>query len=159
MLEIGYRSPCNGGELLHGEGSMIIEQMLVTGMAVFSYLVADEKTGEGILIDPAGDFDVIFGTIEEKNCTVKYLVNTHGHFDHTSGNDRVIRETGATLCIHEKDATMLRSISNRVLSRVNRGKGSPKPVRMLKDGDTIEAGSVSLEVIHTPGHTPGGICL
>ena len=159
MLVITLRSECNGGELLLWEELMIIEQMLVTGMAVFSYLVADEKTGEGILIDPAGDFDVIFGTIQEKNCTIKYLVNTHGHFDHTSGNERVVSETGATLCIHEKDATMLRTISNRVLSRVNKGKGSPKPMRMLKDGDIIEAGSVSLEVIHTPGHSPGGICL
>ncbi|MFW5861066.1 MAG: MBL fold metallo-hydrolase [Spirochaetota bacterium] len=138
---------------------MILEQMMVTGMAVFCYLVADEKTGEGILIDPAGDHDIIFAAVKKHNCDITCLVNTHGHFDHTSGNDRVIRETGATLCIHEKDAKMLKSISTRVLSRVNKGKGSPKPMRMLRDGDIIKAGSVSLKVIHTPGHTPGGICL
>ena len=138
---------------------MIIEQILVTGMAVFCYLVGDERTREAALIDPAGDFDRIFQAVEAHKLKVTKVINTHGHFDHTSGNDHVIKRTGAELLIHELEAKSLGSVMNRLLSRATGGKGSPKPVRLLKDGDTVEIGSVSLKVIHTPGHTEGGICL
>ena len=138
---------------------MIIEQILVTGMAVFCYLVGDERTREAALIDPAGDFDRIFQAVEAHKLKVTKVINTHGHFDHTSGNDHVIKRTGAELLIHELEAKSLGSVMNRFLSRATGGRGSPKPVRLLKDGDTIEIGSVSLKVIHTPGHTEGGICL
>ncbi|MCP4137254.1 MAG: MBL fold metallo-hydrolase [bacterium] len=138
---------------------MIIEQILVTNMAVFCYLIADEKTREGILIDPAGDFDKIFEKVDKHGVTVKWVVNTHGHFDHTSGNDYVVNKTGAPLLIHENDVKKLSSLTNKVLSRFMGGKGSPKPVNYLKDGDIIEIGTIKLKVIHTPGHTEGGICL
>ncbi len=138
---------------------MIIEQILVTGMAVFCYLVADENSGEGVLIDPAGDFDEIDKVIDKHNVKIKWIINTHGHFDHTSGNDHLMKKTGAQLLIHEADVPMLRSISNKILSRFTGGKGSPNPVATLMDGDIIEAGSVKLKVIHTPGHSPGCICL
>lgn len=138
---------------------MIIEQILVTGMAVFCYLVADERTKTGILIDPAGDYEAIFEQIRRHGVTIAYIVNTHGHFDHTSGNATMMEKTGAQLLIHEADAGMLGSITNTLLSRVAGGKGSPKALRQLKDGDVIEFGSSKLTVILTPGHTPGSICL
>ena len=138
---------------------MIIEQIQVTGMAVFCYIIGDEKTGEAALIDPAGDFNLIFKALESHNLKVIMVINTHGHFDHTSGNDHIIQKTGAELLIHELDAKGLGSVTNKVLSRISGGKGSPRPVRLLKDGDTVEIGSVSLKVIHTPGHTEGCICL
>jgi hydroxyacylglutathione hydrolase len=138
---------------------MIIEQVLVTGMAVFCYIIADEKTREAALIDPAGDFDLIFDKVSAHGLTVKWLINTHGHFDHTSGNDYVIKKTGAQLLIHEADSEMLGSLKNRLLSRVIGGKGSPAPMRTLKDSDVINIGSISMKVISTPGHTEGGICL
>jgi hydroxyacylglutathione hydrolase len=138
---------------------MILEQILVTGMVVFCYLVADENTREGILIDPAGDYDRIFEVVERHRITIRWIVNTHGHFDHTSGNEYVMRKTGAQLLIHEADAAKLGSLTNRLLSRVMGGKGSPKPVRFLNNGDVITVGSVTLKVIHTPGHSEGGICL
>ena len=65
---------------------MIVEQILVTGMAVFCYLLVDETTKEAVLIDPAGDYNAIFSRVEKHNATVKYVINTHGHYDHTSGN-------------------------------------------------------------------------
>lgn len=138
---------------------MILEQILVTNMVVFCYLVADEATRTAALIDPAGDFDLIFDAINKHNVTVTKVINTHGHFDHTSGNDFIIKQTGAELLIHELEAKSLRSMVNRVLSRINGGTRSPDPVRLLKDGDVIEIGSVKLKVIHTPGHTEGSICL
>jgi hydroxyacylglutathione hydrolase len=147
-------------EIIKNKGIyMIIEQILVTGMAVFCYLVADEKTGEGVLIDPAGDFDRIFSKVEKHKIKIKWVINTHGHFDHTSGNDFVMKKTGAQLLVHEDDVSMLGSIPDNLLSRFNGGKGSPKPVALLKDGDIIEIGDIKLKVIHTPGHTRGCICL
>jgi hydroxyacylglutathione hydrolase len=86
-------------------------------------------------------------------------VNTHGHFDHTSGNAEVIKRTGAQLMIHKDDVDKAGSIFNSLMSRVIGGKGSPDPVRTLSDGDIIKVGSIKLKVIHTPGHTNGSICL
>ncbi|MFC1669174.1 MBL fold metallo-hydrolase [Spirochaetota bacterium] len=138
---------------------MIVEQILVTGMVVFCYLVADVDSKEGILIDPAGDFQSIFKVVEKHKVKIKYIVNTHGHFDHTAGNDHAMKTTGASLLIHELDAPKLGSISNKLMSRFLGGKGSPKPVGLLKDGDIIKLGKTELKVLHTPGHSEGGICL
>ncbi len=138
---------------------MIIEQILVTGMAVFCYLIADEKTKEGMLIDPAGDYDKIFAVVDRHKVTIKWVVNTHGHFDHTSGNDYVVKKTNAQLLIHELDAKKLGSMLNSIMSRLVGGKGSPEPVAFVRDGDIINVGSIPVKVIHTPGHTEGGICL
>ncbi|MCX7678688.1 MAG: MBL fold metallo-hydrolase [Spirochaetes bacterium] len=138
---------------------MILEQILVTHMAVFCYLIGDETTREAVLIDPAGDFDLIFDAVNKHGVTITKVINTHSHFDHTSGNDFVIKKTGAELLIHELEAKHLQSMINRMLSRINGGKGSPTPVRLLRDGDIIKIGSITLTVIHTPGHTEGSICL
>jgi glyoxylase-like metal-dependent hydrolase (beta-lactamase superfamily II) len=138
---------------------MIIEQILVTNFAVFCYLIVDETTGQGALIDPAGDFDRIFALVEKHNAKIKWIINTHGHFDHTTGNDYIIKKTGAQLLLHEEDVPMIEGISSKIMSRFAGGKGSPAPVATLKDGDIIEIGSVKLNVLHTPGHSRGSICL
>ena len=82
---------------------MIIEQILVTGMAVFCYLIVDETTKEAVLIDPAGDFGSIFKQVEKHNAQIKYVINTHGHYDHTSGNSHIMAKTGAILLFHPDD--------------------------------------------------------
>lgn len=139
---------------------MIIEQVLVTGMAVFCYIVGDESTHEALLIDPAGDFDRIFAPVEKHKLTVKYVINTHGHFDHTAGNSAVIQRTGATLLIHEKEAKQLKSLTTRFFTKtVMKGETSPAPAMLLRDGDVITVGGITLTVMHTPGHSEGSICL
>lgn len=139
---------------------MIIEQILVTHMAVFCYLVADEKTKEGILIDPAGDHEIIERAVNKHGVKIKYIINTHGHFDHTSGNDYWMKKTGAPLLIHESDVSKLGSLTSRFFSRTMMGgKTSPSPERGIRDGDVISFGACKLRVIHTPGHSEGGVCL
>jgi len=138
---------------------MIIEQILVTNMAVFCYLIADENSGEAVLIDPAGDYPKIFSAVNRHNSKIKWVINTHGHFDHTSGNDYVMKKTGASLLIHESDTEKLGKLTNKLLSRFLGGKGSPEPVEYLRDGDIIDVGRVKIRVIHTPGHSEGSISL
>lgn len=138
---------------------MLIDQLCVTSMYVFCYLLVCEQTKEAVLIDPAGDFDKIMQAIQHHHARVTYIINTHGHFDHTQGNSKMIELTGAQLLIHEADMDQLTGITNRLMARINKGSISPKPMHILHDGDIIKYGTEQLEVIHTPGHTAGSICL
>jgi hydroxyacylglutathione hydrolase len=138
---------------------MIIEQILVTGYAVFCYLIADEKTKEGVLIDPAGDIQKIYSVIDKHNVKIKWIINTHGHFDHTGGNDIIMKETGAGLLVHEEEANSIECIDGRIKSKFSNKKSFPEMVSFVKDGDVIEVGSINLKVLHTPGHSAGSICL
>ncbi len=138
---------------------MIIEQILVTNYAVFCYLIADENTHEGVLIDPAGEVETIFRVIEKHNVNIKWIINTHGHFDHTGGNDYIMKRTGAGLLVHEEDAPLIESVKGKVLTKFTGKKSFPEVVAFIKDGDIIEAGSIKLKVLHTPGHSAGCICL
>lgn len=138
---------------------MDIEQIMVGRMAVFCYIVSCPETKEALIIDPGGDEDKLAARIEEKGLTLKYIVNTHVHGDHTTGNAKLKELTGAQLIVHELDNKFL---EKGIMSEMSRQMGftpSPPADITVKDGDKIEIGQVSLEVIHTPGHSPGGICL
>jgi len=138
---------------------MDIEQMKVGFMDVFCYVVACPRTREALVIDPAGDEDRVVGRIREKDLDLKYIVNTHGHVDHICGNARVKALTGAKIIIHELDDQMLSSVQGREIARQWGFTPSPPADITVRDGDRIVVGDVSLEVIYTPGHSPGGICL
>ncbi len=138
---------------------MIVHQIKLRMMDVFSYLVGDEQSGTCALIDPAFESEKILSVVDEKGFRVSFIINTHSHADHTAGNAKILRKTGARLLIHEKDADGLTLLRNRVFARLLGGQGSPKPEILLKDGYIINIGDLSLEVIHTPGHSPGSICL
>ncbi|MDA8403412.1 MAG: MBL fold metallo-hydrolase [Desulfobacteraceae bacterium] len=128
-------------------------------MANFCYMVGDEATRTCAVIDPAFDPQKILNKIHEAGYAITHVINTHGHSDHTSGNAAIIEATGAQLCIHSADAEQVMRLLTRVLSRFMGGKGSPKASRSLEDNDIVDIGQTPLKVIHTPGHTPGSICL
>lgn len=138
---------------------MEIEQMKVGFMDVFCYIVACPSTKEALVIDPAGDEERIVERVKEKGLTLKYIVNTHGHGDHLCGNDKVKALTDAKIVMHELDNQMFTSPQGQETARQWGFTPSPPADMTVKDGDEIVAGDVSLKVIHTPGHTPGGICL
>ena len=137
---------------------MFIEQRLVGRMAVFAYLVGDEESGEALVIDPAADTDEIIAAAQKKQVRIRYIVNTHGHVDHTSGNLDMKERTGAEILVHADDAEMLASPSAAML-RMFGAKASPPADRILTDGEDIRVGSIALKVIHTPGHSPGSVAL
>ncbi len=138
---------------------MDITQIPLSKMATFAYIVADEMSKNCALIDPAFETEKILKTVKAKGYRVTHLINTHCHSDHSGGNAAIVAATGAKLLIHKKDAKYLKGLPNKMLTRALGGRKSPLPDTLLKDGDIIKIGEQTLAVIHTPGHTPGGICL
>ena len=140
------------------EVAMFLKQIQVGKMAVFAYLLGDEETGEALVIDPAAETAQICAVAEKNNLTIKSVINTHGHVDHIGGNRDIKKRTGARIIIHHDDAQMLISTPAMYL-RMFGAEQSPPADSTVKDGDIITSGSLSLKVIHTPGHSPGSMCL
>ena len=137
---------------------MFVKQVEVGGMAIFAYLVACKVTNEALFIDPAAETERLLGEAQNRGYTIKYIVNTHSHADHTTGNKRIKEGPGAKIIIHEADA---QGIIHQPLQMIAAMGGEPSPPAdiTVRDGDLITIGETSLKVIHTPGHSPGGMCL
>jgi hydroxyacylglutathione hydrolase len=138
---------------------MIVKQIKLSKMETFCYVIGDEASMTCGLIDPAFDTQKILSGVRELGFKITHVINTHCHSDHTAGNRAIIAATGAQLLIHAADAERLSTIVNSAFSRVLGGKASPKPDVLLQDDDEVTIGTIILKTIHTPGHTPGGICL
>jgi len=138
---------------------MVIEQILVGHMMVFCYLIGDEETKEAVLVDPSSDFEKINAVIEKHRFRITKIINTHGHVDHIGGNRYFIKKTGAVLHIHKADYYFLNKNISRFIAFIKGGRYIKHDVRLLHDGDIISVGSSEIRVIHTPGHSPGSICL
>ncbi len=138
---------------------MIVRQIKLRMMDIFCYMIGDEASMTCALIDPAFEIDKILSIVNQEGYRVSFIINTHNHSDHCAGNAQILKETNARLLIHEQDADGLLKIRNRIFARLMGGQGSPKPDVRLKDGYVINVGESSLKVIHTPGHSPGSICL
>jgi hydroxyacylglutathione hydrolase len=121
---------------------MIIKQIAIGYMDNFSYLIGCENTRQALVIDPGSDVDQIVSIARKENLEIVTIVNTHGHGDHTAGNAALKERTGARVVIHELD-----------------GDRYPAADVLLSDEETLQLGDLTVDVIHTPGHTPGGICL
>ncbi len=137
---------------------MYLKQLEVGNFSVFAYLLAGENGGDGLVIDPAGDVDQIVALAKKDDIRIQFIVNTHAHVDHVMGNEAMKNKTGAQIIIHEEDAPLLTRTSRSMFSMFG-GQPSPPADRTVKDGDLIQVGQHSLMVLHTPGHSPGGISL
>ena len=137
----------------------IIRQIPIGPLQVLTYLVACPQTKEAVLIDPAGEEEKISALIEEEDVKVKYILNTHGHADHVLANQRLKQRLSAPTCMHELDDQFFSQKDAREESSKEFGLLPSEPVDIkLKDGNVLEVGTLKIEVIHTPGHTPGSVC-
>jgi hydroxyacylglutathione hydrolase len=136
----------------------IVKQYEVGHFGVFSYLIGDETTKEGLFIDPADETDRLLSEASACGVRITYIVNTHSHIDHVMGNKEMVKKTGAKIVIHEKDA---KSLLNPPPSLLDMFQAQPSPPAdiQVKDGDDVRVGKVGVQVLHTPGHTPGCISL
>lgn len=140
---------------------MILEQLVVGPLACNCYIVGSETTGKGLIIDPGAEARTILKTVERLGLDIAVIVVTHAHFDHIGAVPAVKEATGAELAIHEADASVRMGPFARMLASISGGSFShaPQPERLLKDGDIIRVGDLNFTVLHTPGHSPGGISL
>ena len=121
---------------------MIIRQLDVGHMDNFCYLVGCEKTRKAVVIDPGAEVDRIVSEAHKAGLVIQYIVNTHGHGDHTAGSARLKALTGANIIIHKLEAAAV-----------------PQADILLSGDQELKVGEITFKVFHTPGHTPGGICL
>jgi len=127
---------------------MFVKMFTVGIIQTNCFIVGDTHTEEAVVIDPgfdsASEAKSILKEIERNRFRVKFIINTHGHPDHTSGNKTMKEATGAPVLIHEYDAPLLRN---------------PSADKTIREGDIIEFGEVKLRVLHTPGHSKGSMAL
>lgn len=140
---------------------MIVVCFLNSDSLVFEsncFLLVDG--GRGILIDAGVYPESRLRRIEELNMTLDLLINTHCHFDHAGGDSFLVEKTGVKVAVHESDALSIESGGRETMSGLFNNAGSKVKVDLkLKDNQVIKYGGIKLQVIHTPGHTPGSICL
>jgi hydroxyacylglutathione hydrolase len=120
------------------------------------YVIGCEETKEGAVIDPGGDAERILAEVERQGLTIRYVLNTHAHFDHIEANGAIVQATGARLALHPKDRPLLEAAGGAALFGLQ-ADPSPAPDLDLGDGDELEVGTVRLHVLYTPGHTPGHV--
>jgi hydroxyacylglutathione hydrolase len=126
------------------------------------YIVGSDRTGEGIIIDPVAEAGTIMDNVRQLGFTIKLIIATHSHPDHIMALGQIKEETGAPFAMHEAEsAGMIASGMARVMGMFMSGSAEPlpKPDMSLQDGEAIEVGDLSFTVLHTPGHSPGGISL
>ncbi|MEJ5359623.1 MAG: MBL fold metallo-hydrolase [Desulfobacterales bacterium] len=136
---------------------MIIRQLAVGPLQANCFIVGCERTRQAAVIDPGDEADRILLALAERGLAVSHILNTHGHFDHVGANRRLKQSTGAPILIHALDAPMLRLLARSAAAWGMAAENSPDPDRLIDEGETIPVGDLSLQVIHTPGHTPGGV--
>lgn len=136
---------------------MKIKCLVVGSLDVNCYIVYGED-GTGVVIDPGGDAGRIMEYIKSENISVKAVLNTHGHSDHIGANDEIRDATGAPLYIHGADAPMLQDPRLNLSAFMGYKVTSRPAEHLLRDGDRLTFGEINLQVMHTPGHSPGGVC-
>ena len=139
---------------------MKIQSFVVGKLRTNCYVVYDEKNGEACVVDPGGDYEKIWAFLDEKKLSLKNIFLTHGHFDHTLVASQLKDKTGARIIIHKADAEMLENTDISMYLSI-----SKEPFRrcradvLLSGGERTKVSGLEAFFLHTPGHTPGSVCI
>jgi glyoxylase-like metal-dependent hydrolase (beta-lactamase superfamily II) len=138
---------------------MKIETIPVSSFAMNCYLVADPESGEAIYIDPGAEADLLIEKISNQNFDLKFVINTHCHVDHTAEVSRVIDYFKVPFYIHQGDLALLENLLEQGNFFGLNVQEIPKITDFVKDGDSYDFGNLTATILHTPGHSPGGISI
>jgi len=122
---------------------MFFEQVPVGYMENFSYIIADDITKTAAVVDPAFDEEKLFDICYKKGFEIKYILLTHTHGDHTEAVSRIVKKTGAVVYVHKNEKSRIENTASNIIG--------------VDEGEVIKIGNVEINVLHTPGHTRGGV--
>lgn len=142
---------------------MKIKKFIINPFQINCYIYYDENTGEGIIIDPGAyenyEEEEILKFLESKNIIIKYIINTHGHVDHVMGNSFATKIFNCPLLIHKDDLFLLNNSRTQGLFYGINVVASPEPNEFISESLIIKLSETAINFIHTPGHSPGGVCI
>ena len=138
----------------------MIHEILPVGMlACNCSILGDEQSGEAIVIDPGDEIERVQEILARNNLKAKYLIATHAHIDHVGGLAELKHSTGAAVLMHEGDLPLYQNLDTQAEWLGVLPPGVVEVDQFLKEGDTLRCGAIRLEVLHTPGHSPGSLSL
>jgi hydroxyacylglutathione hydrolase len=138
----------------------MIHQILPVGILQCNCsVVGDEVSREAVVIDPGDNIEQVREILAKHNLKTKYIVATHAHIDHVGGIQKLQQATGATVLMHEEDLPLYHNLAMQAAWVGIPAPGVVEVDEFLKEGDVLRWGSLALEVLHTPGHSPGSLCL
>lgn len=143
----------------YSDDEIHIEKFEFGPFLVNTYLVGCRRSKQGFIVDPGDQGDDILQRCEQLGLSVQYIVNTHGHIDHIAENGYIREKTGARIIIHPEDAKMLTDPQHNLSAYLMDQVVSPPADLYFHEGEPFRVGDLSFDVLHTPGHSPGSICL
>ena len=138
---------------------MIIETIPVGPLQSNAYIVGDEETRQAVVIDPGDEGDRILEFVKANNLKINEIICTHAHFDHVGAAGDIKKETGAKIIMHKEDLETYSLAKDQAAFWGFQVDDLPQPDGYVGEGDELKVGNLSFKVMHTPGHSKGGICL
>lgn len=138
---------------------MKTEVLTVGSFAMNCYLLIDAEDGEAIFIDPGAEAEHLINRVTSLGVSLKFIINTHCHIDHTAEVSKIIEHFNVPFYIHQEDLSLLDSLEEQGKFFGLEVSGSPQVSDFVKDGDQLKFGNINCNILHTPGHSPGGISL
>jgi glyoxylase-like metal-dependent hydrolase (beta-lactamase superfamily II) len=140
--------------------STVIQEVIPVGLLQCNcYILGDENTGEAVVIDPGDEVERVQEVLQRHRLLPKYIVATHAHIDHVGGIEKLARSSGAAVMMHQEDLPLYQNLAMQAAFLGMRPPGTVEVDQFLRDGDHVRWATHALEVLHTPGHSPGSLSL